>query len=805
MILKFWQIYCAGILLFSANLHLSAAEEPVLAAPGIYYYHERIESIPWEIHIAAIDLRNPWVKIDNILAHGKIGGRERTSEMFRHAENDVQTPVAAINADFFDGNGHSINGQIKDGILIRKPYPRSAFTMDQDGHPSIDIYRYYGFLTVHNDTFQISGINENRATDEMILYNRFNGELTHTNRWGSEVICRHLTLPEGVNAPYFVQVIGTVLIDSLNSGNTPIPENGFILSGHGTANEFILKKINIGDTLGIHLHLTPAEKVLRSMVGGTPRIIRDGKISIENGVESISETFSTTRHPRTAIGFNRDTTMLYLFTVDGRQPGFSLGMSLQELASYMLSWGVSEAINLDGGGSSTFILNGSVMNSPSDPDGERPVANALVVYNIAPKDTISRLVIDPNPIYTVPNSPFSFNIHAYDQYLHKYDPDQKKLQYRYDSTKVLKTDDNTWQIIEPVSPQQIIISHGTIHETLSVHLETIKYLDFSPKNIELAKDSTIQFYVKARNAHSDEIIVTPELFQWMYNHNDLNITPSGLITGLRVCQDTITLKGPDAYYLIPYTIGTLATDSLDYFNTSQGFTVSVNRGEAEADSLTKNELIIHYLFTGDARNDLSLRKDLIFNKDMREIQLDILGDGSRNWLRMELADSQNNLFLMNITPSESGINWTDSWKTIHLTRDNMIPHWNNPGAQPLYPLSIRQIYLIDLNGKTRKNGTLGLRNLQIKHFSKPQNIFKTSYLPKITIRQNPDAPEMELLFPNNHDSYYMRIIGVDGSSTDVSGLAHGTYIYDLTPFKPGIYFIVLNFGGSVTRLKIAHF
>jgi exopolysaccharide biosynthesis protein len=82
------------------------------------------------------------------------------------------------------------------------------------------------------------------------------------------------------------------------------------------------------------------------------------------------------RHPRTALGFN--SRYLLLVEVDGRQKELSMGMSFAELARLMKSLGCTEAMNLDGGGSSTFWLDGKVMNSPSDKH-ERSLANGIFV------------------------------------------------------------------------------------------------------------------------------------------------------------------------------------------------------------------------------------------------------------------------------------------------------------------------------------------------------------------------------------------------------------------------------------------
>ena len=84
------------------------------------------------------------------------------------------------------------------------------------------------------------------------------------------------------------------------------------------------------------------------------------------------------RHPRTAVAKLKDGKFL-MITVDGRQPGVSVGMNLQELAEYLLSLGATDAMNLDGGGSTTMFLDGKVVNTPSDKEGERKVSDAIVV------------------------------------------------------------------------------------------------------------------------------------------------------------------------------------------------------------------------------------------------------------------------------------------------------------------------------------------------------------------------------------------------------------------------------------------
>ena len=93
--------------------------------------------------------------------------------------------------------------------------------------------------------------------------------------------------------------------------------------------------------------------------------------------EKIAAGFDTTRHPRTVIGESRGA--IWLITVDGRQPELSLGMSFTELQRLASRLGLDSALNLDGGGSTTMVVRGRIVNHPSDPTGARAVSDAIVV------------------------------------------------------------------------------------------------------------------------------------------------------------------------------------------------------------------------------------------------------------------------------------------------------------------------------------------------------------------------------------------------------------------------------------------
>ena len=91
--------------------------------------------------------------------------------------------------------------------------------------------------------------------------------------------------------------------------------------------------------------------------------------------------FASLRHPRTAVAYDPEARRLWVMVVDGRQGSYSSGMTLREMTTALSATGATEALNLDGGGSSVMLVHGRKMSRPSDEDGERAVRNALAVVS----------------------------------------------------------------------------------------------------------------------------------------------------------------------------------------------------------------------------------------------------------------------------------------------------------------------------------------------------------------------------------------------------------------------------------------
>ncbi len=116
------------------------------------------------------------------------------------------------------------------------------------------------------------------------------------------------------------------------------------------------------------------------VIGGYPELLDAGR-PVTNYDPDSDQGFASLRHPRTAVAYDPAARRLWVVVVDGRQGSYSSGMTLAEMTTVLAATGATEALNLDGGGSTVMVVEGRTMNRPSDEGGERAVRNALAVVS----------------------------------------------------------------------------------------------------------------------------------------------------------------------------------------------------------------------------------------------------------------------------------------------------------------------------------------------------------------------------------------------------------------------------------------
>ena len=184
-------------------------------------------------------------------------------------------------------------------------------------------------------------------------------------------------LSTDLDTPQMVPPVSLTVTEVSGAGNMKLDKNSVVLSGHGMAAK-VLERVQVGDRVRLRETLgneTADEAEL--VVGAGPSLVVEGKADVRSAEENIAYDIARGRAPRTAAGVKKDGTVI-LLVVDGRSSS-SAGMTLQELASYLVKLGAWQAVNFDGGGSSEMVLDGKILNTPSD-GRERPVSVGLGVF-----------------------------------------------------------------------------------------------------------------------------------------------------------------------------------------------------------------------------------------------------------------------------------------------------------------------------------------------------------------------------------------------------------------------------------------
>lgn len=383
-------------LFISNDIILADDSTVVQVGPGIKYHSVYKNSVgPYNIKILEIDITHPKNKIETVLAKDVLGtGFEKTSSMAKRKSRSGHIVIGAVNADFF-GISEPYNPYtfLVGSMILNNEYTfgrisqRPSFAIDTLKRLIIDDLGFSAIVkTKQGYVSSFSSLNDTVRSNSLVMFNKYFGNSTKTNNSVTELKLKRISpLVIGDTIKFVVKA------KNVGIGNMTYSSDEYVLSGSGTAKAFLDSTILVNDTIKVVINTNPFRGQVYSMTGGGPALVING--TIPSGLQ-------TAVHPRTAVGFNQDSTKVFFVTVDGRQPGFSVGMSLPELANYMLSIGCWNAVNLDGGGSTTMVVRNRVVNSPSDAAGERSVANALLaVSEIYSSEVIDSFYLWPRQIF----------------------------------------------------------------------------------------------------------------------------------------------------------------------------------------------------------------------------------------------------------------------------------------------------------------------------------------------------------------------------------------------------------------------
>lgn len=369
----------------SARYEARPGDRVTLVRPGVVHI-ARATADPLRINLLLFDLTSPRIRLQVAVNGGWLSGLSRPSLMAREAG-----ALAAVNGDLFSADAGVPQGlTIVDGAVLIAPKHRATFAWSPTRGPFIgtftDEWTWQAEVRAPGGArHPVTLLNTRCPQGQICLYNEFVGALP-----GREGEVRVLL---GRNSRVERVIRGE---------RVRIAPGQRALAGSGEGARWLLEHAKKGVPLSVITATDPPLAGFTQAISGGPVILRNGafvqdclcafrdcSLTSEPAARRTCEDFSTdwklkhyldVRMPRTAIGYDRARQTLVVAVVDGYQRGYSRGITQRELADLLREFGVDTAMELDGGGSSTMVLEGRVRNRPPDESGERYVANALLFF-----------------------------------------------------------------------------------------------------------------------------------------------------------------------------------------------------------------------------------------------------------------------------------------------------------------------------------------------------------------------------------------------------------------------------------------
>ena len=364
----------------------------------------------------------PSASLSPVVSYGSaVLTKQSVYSMAKELESDGDRVLSGINGDYFVmATGNPLGLVVTDGLLRSSSSYLHAIGFYEDGSAIIG----HPDLTIRADfkgySLKVSDINKIRSTGGYYLFTDDFGSTTKNTQPGVDVILQPVTSDpgqtvtgaDGVSLTASTDLaIGTMVncvveeVIETDGGATPIPEGKFILSISSSGNEWLqemVRSLQPGDTLDLEVYSPDTRwNQVESAVGAMYYIISNGHVV--SGLDAASAA------PRTAVGIKANGDVIF-YTIDGRQSGHSVGATIQMVAQRLVELGCTEAVLLDGGGSTTLVStypdysSSSIVNKPSE-GSSRAVTNAIfLVSNLNPTGKAASLYVTPSSLTLLPGA-----------------------------------------------------------------------------------------------------------------------------------------------------------------------------------------------------------------------------------------------------------------------------------------------------------------------------------------------------------------------------------------------------------------
>ncbi len=673
---------------------------------------------PFAFAAVEVDADQPFIQLGVSLGKGTSLALEPLSLQAERMSRPNRYPIAGVNGDFFlypdsRQGGIPTNAAVIDDEVVHTPYPRSCLVVPRSAAPRIEVIRANSTVTLPGSGQRnLEAVNHPLGGNQLVLFTPWYGPSTRTPAESTEVFLE----PEQFPLKHGFAHRARVRAVQHGAGNAPIAPGAWVLSGSGPAGA-LLRNLAPGSVVDLRVDFDPALAPGDQVIGGGPRLVREGKVSVERESGRIGDSFVQARHPRTAIGYRGR--KLYLVTVDGRQPGHSIGMTLPELAQAMLDLGCTDAVNMDGGGSTTLWARGAIINRPSD-GRERAVANGLLVFSTAPKGDAVRVVPQSDSVAALLGAEVPLAAVGEDTHYNPVPVPPHRLLWSVTPGLGQVRDGRFIAGPRVVPDPGQEFASGKLVATLAGGPEGARgevavrvypkpaRVEVSPALLKLGTGVRQNFRVRALDAQGRPLLLPP-LVTWTATPEAGEIGPTGILaTGAASGRGTVTaiLNGVIGTAQVEVAEGFSPT--LDDFERSMDWKSRLAGGAGGQAKATE----------GPARSGKrALRLEYDFSRGMGTralyadasrklgtpvaLKLWLHGDGQGAWVRVRIKDAKGAFHTLD---AARNVTWKDEWRELRVPLSEDF----------LGPLSLESIYVVEADGTRKTQGTLWIDDLGVE-------------------------------------------------------------------------------------------
>lgn len=685
-----------SVSVFADNLYSEKTEE--IVTKGVTYgYEHRLATDGWQnIHTLTIDLTSDNVKIAPVESSTEYGLKETALKLL----NDSGA-VAGVNADFFGLTGAysaSFGPVISDGELISvgtdknlnsKEY--AAYFMTDTGNSFIDYLR-----------FTADFVNDAGARLELASINKIT-ELVYPMYFHSSAAPSTADIDKRIGGLVKIVVENDTITYISQPGETVICPNGngYVIIVKGTYADYANQNFHVGDHVSTRIESSIDLNSIQTAVGGAGRIL-------VNGEKANDGTIITGRQPRTALGISQDGNKLILMVVDGR--GTSIGATHDEMVALMKEYGAYNAMHLDGGGSSTMVVETadedelSVKNTVSE-GTPRKIMTALGVFNTSQTGSLSQLKLEADTERAFVGESVKTKLIGYDSYYNKVDIPAEQVTY-----SVTGGNGNAANgILTAYEPgiYTVTAEYGGFTASVNVTYSYAAAMTPSVSSISLDKGQSITLSFNGVDSEGYSAPLTNGISYVLSNEDLGTISPNGTFTAVNNGTGYITCISGTAVCHIPVSVGgTLKTvESFENYPTvtfsSYPSNVTGSASVTSSASDGSKGLQLNYKLEKSDDTQAAYAKfnsPIVLNGTPKTITMSVKGNATNHWVRGKIIDASSNSYTIDFS---KGVNWS-GWNEVTA----------NVPAEVTYPIKLETLYVAALTSDSSSEYSIAFDNIK---------------------------------------------------------------------------------------------